>query len=102
MPNLVIEATHWSSVGLAYDTDSVIFEFAFQNDCTVLAHDLDFGAILAATNAAKPSVLQLRDEDIFPSEDNAKFIVSVLQQFENELLRGALVTINKQRRKNRL
>jgi predicted nuclease of predicted toxin-antitoxin system len=97
-----IEAIHWSAVGLAYDADTVIFEYAFQNNYTVFTHDLDFGAILAATNAAKPSVLQLRDEDIFPSEINAKFISSVLQQFENKLLIGALLTINKQRTKVRL
>ncbi len=64
-----MEAKHWSSVGLAYDADTIIFEYATQNDYIIFTHDLDFGAILAATNAAKPSVPQLRDEDIFPSED---------------------------------
>jgi predicted nuclease of predicted toxin-antitoxin system len=76
--NLDIEAIHWSSVGLAYDADTVIFEYASQNGYIIFTHDLDFGAILAATNANKPSVLQLRDEDVFPNENNAKFITSIM------------------------
>ena len=34
--------------------------FAGANGCVVLTHDLDFGAILAATQGRKPSVVQIR------------------------------------------
>ena len=32
----------------------------------LLTHDLDFGAILAASGDLKPSVLQLRSQDVTP------------------------------------
>jgi predicted nuclease of predicted toxin-antitoxin system len=99
---LDVEAVHWSSVGMAYDADALIFEYAYQNDYTIFTHDLDFGAILAASNTSKPSVIQLRDEDILPNENSIKLIVNILQQFENELIKGALITINKQRTKIRI
>ena len=36
--------------------------FARVNGYVVLTHDLDFGAILAATHGNKPSVVQIRSE----------------------------------------
>jgi predicted nuclease of predicted toxin-antitoxin system len=40
--------------------------FAQSNDYGVLTHDLDFGAILAASQGTKPSVVQLRARDVSP------------------------------------
>ena len=45
---------HWSEIGKANDPDKVIFEYAKQNGFVVFTHDLDFGALLAATNAKAP------------------------------------------------
>ena len=59
-------AIHWSSVGAANATDATIMAYARANDCTVLTHDLDFSAILAATGGEKPSVVQIRSEDVSP------------------------------------
>ena len=41
--------------------------YAMANDCIVLTHDLDFSAILAATQGEKPSVVQIRADDVSPS-----------------------------------
>ena len=54
-----IEATHWSDVGAANAKDSTIMAYARLNGLIVLTHDLDFGAILAATQGAAPSVVQI-------------------------------------------
>jgi predicted nuclease of predicted toxin-antitoxin system len=51
------DAVHWSSVGDARAKDRAIMEWAARSGRTVLTNDLDFGAILAATGAASPSVL---------------------------------------------
>jgi len=40
--------------------------YARTHDFVVLTHDLDFGAILAATHGDKPSVVQIRAEDVSP------------------------------------
>lgn len=50
-----VEALHWSAVVQATDADAVLFEWAKTNDYIVFTNDLDFGAILAATNAAGPN-----------------------------------------------
>lgn len=42
-------AIHWSSVGDPRAPDYVIMDWARANDYVVFTHDLDFGAILAAT-----------------------------------------------------
>ncbi|WP_353721658.1 DUF5615 family PIN-like protein [Dyadobacter sp. 676] len=61
-----IVSKHWSEIGKATDPDRIIFEYAKRNDFVVFTHDLDFGAILAATNAKAPSVFQIRSQNILP------------------------------------
>jgi predicted nuclease of predicted toxin-antitoxin system len=61
-----IEAAHWSKLGAHNAPDSEIMAFAAANNYIVLTHDLDFSAILAATQGEKPSVVQIRAEDVNP------------------------------------
>lgn len=55
-----LEAVHWSQIGDPRASDTEIFNYAKANDFVVFTHDLDFGAILASTNANAPSVIQAR------------------------------------------
>jgi predicted nuclease of predicted toxin-antitoxin system len=55
-----IESVHWSFVGAATTPDSEIMAYARAHGYVVLTHDLDFSAILAATQGTKPSVVQIR------------------------------------------
>jgi predicted nuclease of predicted toxin-antitoxin system len=57
---------HWSRVGRTDASDAEIMAHARANDLVVLTHDMDFSAILAATNADKPSVVQIRAVDLTP------------------------------------
>jgi predicted nuclease of predicted toxin-antitoxin system len=95
------EAHHWSSVGAANATDAQIMAYAAEHDCIVLTHDLDFSAILAATKGGKPSVVQLRADDIGPDAAGA-VIASALRQMSEELRQGALLTIDLTRTRLRL
>lgn len=61
-----IEAAHGSTLGAKNAPDSEIMAYASANDYVVLTHDLDFSAILAATHGEKPSVVQIRTEDVSP------------------------------------
>ena len=61
-----IEAAHWSTVGAKNAPDSEIMAYARANNHVVLTHDLDFSAILAASHGKKPSVVQIRAEDVSP------------------------------------
>jgi len=52
-----VQALHWSTVGKANAPDAEIMAWVVANDDVVLTHDLDFGAILAATHGVKPGSL---------------------------------------------
>ncbi len=69
---------------------------AITNDCIVLTHDLDFSAILAATHGEKPSVVQIRAEDVSPNAIGMQ-VVAALRQMESELKAGAMLTIDPSR-----
>lgn len=60
----------------------------------VFTHDMDFGALLAATRATGPSVLQVRVKDTMPSSVGAD-VLRVLHFRREALEQGALVTIDK-------
>ena len=93
------EATHWSKIGTITAPDTEIMEWARRNGYVVFTHDLDFSALLYATNAIAPSVIQLRTEDIRP-ESVGKLALLALQQAAKDIKSGALVTIDP--RKNRI
>ena len=59
-----IEAAHWSTLGSANASDSEIMSYASEHGYVVLTHDLDFSALLAATRGQKPSVVQIRTNDL--------------------------------------
>ena len=86
-----VDAVHWSVVGKINAPDAEIMAYAMTNDCIVLTHDLDFSAILAATQGEKPSVVQIRADDVSPSVIGMQ-VVAALRQMESELEAGALLT----------
>lgn len=53
----------------------------------VLTHDLDSGAILAATGGDSPSVLQIRADDTSPEAVGAA-VLAALRQMADELAAG--------------
>ena len=85
------DTVHWSAVGDARADDTEILEWARDHSCIVVTHDLDFGAILAATDAEYPSVLQIRTQDVAPKHI-APILLSALGQYGGYLRKGALVT----------
>ena len=87
------EAMHWSTVGQANARDSEIMAWAAANKYIVVTHDLDFSAILAATQGMAPSVVQIRAEDVNPDVIGTK-ITRALHQMESELEEGALLSID--------
>jgi len=95
------EAVHWSSIGDPRATDRAIMQWAQSNDAIVFTHDLDFGAILAATQASGPSVLQVRAHDVLPAYLGA-VVVAAIRQFAGQLADGALLTIDERASRVRL
>ena len=96
-----LEAAHWSDLGAGNAPDAEIMAFAKAHDYVVFTHDLDFSAILAATHGEKPSVVQLRSEDVSP-EAVGQAVVAAVHQTADDLARGALLTVEPSRMHLRL
>ncbi len=96
-----IEADHWSFLGNPSAPDSEIMSFALDYEYVLFTHDLDFGDILASTNATGPSVIQVRTQDPTPAAIGT-LVVSVLRELESQLDAGALVTIELARGRSRV
>jgi predicted nuclease of predicted toxin-antitoxin system len=87
------EAIHGSSVGELGATDAALMEWARHGGYIVFTHDLDFSALLAATQASGPSVLQVRTHDVLPSAIGQN-VVQVVRTHAAALEGGAIVTID--------
>jgi len=95
------ECIHWSDVGEYTATDRLIMAYAEEHGYTVFTHDLDFGALLAATRARSPSVIQIRTQNVVP-EGIGDLVVNAIRQFAEELQRGALITVDPHRSRVRI
>jgi predicted nuclease of predicted toxin-antitoxin system len=96
-----IQAVHWSQVGLATTPDPAIMAYAAANGFVILTNDLDFGIALATADKEKPSVAQIRGEDLRPVSIG-NHVVLALRQMQEELEAGALLTIDPKRTRIRL
>lgn len=92
---------HWSTIGSPRAKDREILAWARDRQQVVFTHDLDFGAILAATAADSPSVVQIRTQDPSP-EHCGTVVVGILDQHAAALATGALVSIDELRARVRL
>lgn len=90
------DAIHWIAAGAVNATDSEIMAFARNHDRVVLTHDLDFSAILAATESSAPSVIQIRADDV-SAEAIGRVVLDALAAAQDALAAGALVTIDARR-----
>lgn len=88
-----VAAVHWSKIGAATAQDKELMSWAKSSGHIVITHDLDFGAILAATGAEAPSVVQLRIQDLSPVYAK-EFVIKILQKFQLELEQGALISVD--------
>jgi predicted nuclease of predicted toxin-antitoxin system len=96
-----LESLHWLIVGKASASDHEIAAWAETNGYVLFTHDLDFGAILAATKAKGPSVVQIRAQDVNPHHIGNS-VTRVLRQFRQSLEDGALLTIDETKSRVRI
>ncbi len=75
--------------------------FARSHGYVVLTHDLDFAAILAATQGGMPSVIQIRAEDVSP-EAIGRQVLAGIRQMVDVLDQGALLTVDPSRTRMRV
>jgi predicted nuclease of predicted toxin-antitoxin system len=87
------QVDHWASVGSATAKDREICDFARAGGYVVVTNDLDFPQILAHTREAGPSIVLLRGEPLVPEVRGAA-LLKALTEFEQDLSRGAIVSID--------
>jgi predicted nuclease of predicted toxin-antitoxin system len=95
------DTVHWSDIGIASAPDYEIMQRALNESRVVLTHDLDYGALLAATQAAGPSVVQVRTQDV-RTQSLAPMLIPLLRNYENELDSGALLIVDEAKSRVRL
>ena len=88
-----IEAVHWSGVGNASAPDSEILDYAASRRFTLFTHDLDFGLLLAAGKSPRPSVIQVRTQDVLPPAIGA-VVLRAIEACRHQLDAGAIVTVD--------
>jgi predicted nuclease of predicted toxin-antitoxin system len=87
------DAAHWQEVGRPSAPDAEIMAWARDHGYCVLTSDLDFSAILAATRAEGPSIVQIRAQDLAPATLGPT-LATVLRQYTGVLASGAILTLD--------
>lgn len=96
-----LSATHWSSIGDPRAIDQVVMDWARDNGYIVFTHDLDFGSLLALTQAESPSVIQARTQDVSPAYLEG-IVIAALREYEALLDEGALIVLDEGRSRARI
>jgi predicted nuclease of predicted toxin-antitoxin system len=94
-------AVHWSTVGRGEAPDIELMRWAAERDHILVTADLDFGAILAATQRRQPSVIQIRADIPTPAAVGAS-VLSAIRQTRDELALGAVVSVDTARARMRV
>lgn len=96
-----IAAVHWSAVGRFDAPDVILMEWARENNHIVFTHDLDFGTALALTKSEKPSVIQVRTQNV-SIPYLSKMVISTIEQYADLLKKGALLVIDEDKKRIRI
>ena len=89
-------AVHWSNIGPPAASDHELMHWAAARDYIVLTADLDFAAILAATERRAPSVISVRS-DVLTTDTLGETVLSVIRRAKDELIAGAIVSVDPER-----
>lgn len=87
---------HWHTIGLSDAPDSELIQWAREHNYVIFTHDLDFGTVLALTQAKSPSVIQVRTQDVTPAHLQP-LVIDALRQFEESLEQGAIIIIDEKK-----
>ena len=76
-------------------------QWARDNACVGFTHDLDFSILLAHSKDSRPSVLQVRTQDVSPAH-LGPLVLSALQAHREALESGALLTVDESKSRVRI
>ncbi len=76
-------------------------DWARKNEYAVFTHDLDFGTALALTKAEKPSVIQVRTQNVTLLH-LSKILIPTLNSYSDLLENGAILVIDEDKQRIRI
>lgn len=90
------DAVHLWEAGLCRLSDEEIVAKAIAAKRVILTHDLDFSRIIVASERAEPSLVTFRLTDMRPENVRVRLAICI-DQFQQELEQGALISITDKR-----
>ncbi|WP_330203192.1 DUF5615 family PIN-like protein [Cyanobacterium sp. DS4] len=96
-----IDTIHVADIGYSTAEDEEILARAKQEKRTVVTLDADFHTLLALSQATSPSVIRIRIERL-KAVAMSELLLSILPQCQDDLLKGAVVTVDANRIRLRL
>lgn len=96
-----IESVHWTTVGRFDAPDRELMDWARQNNHMVFTHDLDFGTALTLTKSERPSVIQVRTQNV-TIERLSGMVIAAIKSNTDYLLQGALLILDEEKQRIRI
>ena len=87
------DAVHVAVLGLRAEPDTVAMQTALDDDRVLVSADTDFGALLAASRASRPSVVLVRRVVGRRVEALAALLLANLPEVKEDLRAGSVVVI---------
>ena len=84
------DAVHVRSYRMQATKDEVILAKALEEDRIIVSADSDFGAILAAQEASRPSFILFRDPNLLTADDYLRMLLGSFATLEPELISGCV------------
>lgn len=91
-----IDAIHAAEIGLSTAEDTEILQKALEEERIVVTLDADFHALLALNESTSPSVIRIRIQRL-KAQGMTDLLVRVINECEEDLLQGAVVTVETSR-----
>jgi predicted nuclease of predicted toxin-antitoxin system len=95
------EAIHWARIGPRHASDTELMLWAAEHGHIVVTCDLDFPALLAATQRSRPSVIVIRS-DILTPHAIGSVLLNAIRVAQLELSRGAILSLDARRARLRI
>ncbi len=91
------DAIHARDIGLRTSPDDDVLAAAREAGRVVISADTHFGELLAASNAAGPSIVLLRRQEQRRAREIAALILANLDEVADDLQSGAVVVLDDER-----
>jgi predicted nuclease of predicted toxin-antitoxin system len=91
------DAVHVRAYGMQAAKDEQIVAGAVEEDSIVVSADSDFGAIIAAQEAVRPSFILFREPDLMVARDYVNALVPALPMLVSELDSGCVAVFRRVR-----